>query len=225
VKVLEGEKEEEVEILAPEDKKSETLVRVTCGDDSVSIESQKDHGVIDIAKACGFRWDGAAWTMGIKYSTGASEDRAAEVANKLLLAGYQVSVPASIKDAAVAGKYEPRCTRWICKFNDDESNVYVTWDRDDDMYDRAENITGAKWAPHRGMRVPVSSADELEDFAKMNSFRISPGAREAIDKYRNSLKIVSPEPGAEAEKKDEKEGLEDILNSSREVIEDLKDED
>ena len=220
-----GEKEEEVEILVPEDKKSETLVRVTCGDDSVSIESQKDSGVINIAKSCGFRWDGAAWTMGIKYSTGTSADRAAEIANKLLLAGYQVSVPASIKDAAVAGKYEPRCTRWICKFNDDESNVYVTWDRDDDMYDRAENITGAKWAPHRGMRVPVSSADELEDFAKMNSFRISPGAREAIDKYRNSLKIVSPEPGAEAEKKDEKEGLEDILNSSREVIEDLKDED
>ena len=219
-----GEKEEEVEILAPEDKKSGTLVTVTYTETQVTVESPKDPTVIQTVKAAGFRWNDYAWKLDIDVLTGKASDRAAEIANKLLLAGYQVSVPASIKDAAVAGKYEPRCTRWICRFADDKDHIYITWDRDDDMYDRAENITGAKWAPHRGMRVPTSSADEIEDFAQLYGFQITDGAKEAIAEYRKSVTIVAPESGKPAEKKDGEEAIDSILQSSREVLEDLKDE-
>ena len=92
------------------------------------------------------------------------------------------------------------------------------------MYDLAENITGAKWAPHRGMRVPASSADEIEDFAQLYGFQITDGAKEAIAEYRKSVTIVAPESGKPAEKKDGEEAIDSILQSSREVLEDLKDE-
>ena len=211
-------------VLSPEHKESETMVKVIYTDEEVSVESPKDAGVIEAAKSCGFRWDGSVWMMKIGVKTGSAADRAAEIANKLLLAGYQVTVPESIRQAAVSGSYEPRCTRWVSKYTDDDDHVYVSWDRDDDMYYHAKEITGAKWFSRRGMRVPTSSADEIEDFAQLYGFRITDGAKEAIAEYRKSVTIVAPESGATAEKKDGQEDLDGILQSSREVIEDLKDE-
>lgn len=218
------EEPEDTVILSPEHRESETLVKVNYTDKEASVESPKDRGVIDTVKECGFRWNGAAWMMQIDFKTGSAEDRASEIANKLLCAGYQVSVPASIRDTAVSGKYEPRCTRWISRYEDDNDHVYVSWDRDDNMYYQAKELTGAHWVSRRGMRVPTSSADEIEDFAQMYGFKISSGAKEAIAEYRNSVSIVDPEAGKTAEKKDGKEALDSILKSSREVIEDLKDE-
>lgn len=219
-----GEKEEEVEILAPEDKKSGTLVTVTYTETQVTVESPKDPTVIQTVKAAGFRWNDYAWKLDIDVLTGKAGDRAAEIANKLLNAGYQVTVPASIHQAAVSGNYEPRCTRWISRYKDDDDHVYVSWNRDDDMYDRAKEITGAKWVSRRGMRVPTSSADEIEDFAQLYGFQITDGAKEAIAEYRKSVTIVAPESGKPAEKKDGEEAIDSILQSSREVLEDLKDE-
>jgi hypothetical protein len=221
-----GCKEEPVEtvVLSPEHKESELLVKVNCADNEVSVESPKDRGVIEIAKGCGFRWNGAVWMMQIGFQTGSAEDRAAEIANKLLLSGYQVSVPTSISQAAVSGNYEPRCTRWISKYTDDDKHVYVSWDRSDDMYYHAKEITGSKWVSCRGMRIPTSSADEIEDFAQLYGFQITSGAKELIAEYRKSVTIVAPESGKTAEKKDGKEALDNILQSSRDVIEDLKDD-
>lgn len=220
-----GQAEEaETTVLSPERKESETMVKVIYTDEEVSVESPKDTGVIEVAKSCGFRWDGSVWMMKIGATTGSAVDRAAEIANKLLLAGYQVTVPASIRQAAVSGNYEPRCTRWISRYKDDADHVYVSWDRNDDMYCHAKEITGAKWFSRRGMRVPASSADEIEDFAQLYGFRITDGAKEAIAKYRKSVTIVTPESGEAVEKKDGKEALDNILQSSRDVIEDLKDD-
>ena len=212
-------------ILAPEEKKSGTLVTVTYTETQVTVESPKDPTVIQTVKAAGFRWNDYAWKLDIDVLTGKASDRAAEIANKLLNAGYQVTVPASIRQAAVSGNYEPRCTRWISRYKDDDDHVYVSWNRDDDMYYHAKEITGAKWVSRRGMRVPTSSADEIEDFAQLYGFQITDGAKEAIAEYRKSVTIVAPESGETAEKKDGKEALDYILKSSREVIEDLKDDD
>lgn len=214
----------ETVVLSPEHKESGTPVTVAYTDKEVSVESPKDSGVIETAKGCGFRWDGDTWTMQIDVKTGSAVDRAAEIANKLLLAGYQVTVPVAISQAAVSGSYELRCTRWICSYSDDEEHVYLSWDRNDDMYYKALELTGAKWRSRRGMRVPTSSADEIEDFAQLYGFQITDDAKEAIAEYRKSVTIVAPESGKPAEKKDGEEALDSILQSSREVLEDLKDE-
>ena len=74
------------------------------------------------------------------------------------------------------------------------------------------------------IRIPASSADEIEDFASINGFQISPGAAKILDSYRKSVQIVAPEENHEEKPQDESEKLKNILDSSREVIEDLKDE-
>lgn len=226
LKLVYGEEEPQQKtiILAPDHKESDVLVNVTYTDRQVVVDSPKDSGVISAAKACGFHWDTGAWRCTIGPRTGSAEDRASEIANKLLIAGYQVSVPKEIKDMAVSGSFEPRCTRWITAFNDDSDHVYVTWERGDDMYSKALDLTGAKWRSGYGMSVPASSADEVEDFAQMYGYRITPGAQGVMDAFRSKVAIVAPKPGKNEEKKDGKSDLDGVLSSSRDVIEDLKDD-
>ena len=226
-KAEEAEESEETEtvVLSPEHKESDTLVKVIFTDKEVSVESPKDSGVIDTVKSCGFRWDGDTWMMQIGVKTGSAVDRAAEIANKLLLAGYQVTVPASISQAAVSGNYNPRCMRWVFGRSGDPDHVYVSWGRDEDLYYKVKSIAGAKWIPDlHYIRIPASSADEIEDFAAINGFQISPGAAKILDGYRKSVQIVTPAEKPEEKPQDESEKLNRILNSSREVIEDLKDD-
>ena len=218
-------KEEASVTLVPEDKKSDTMVSVKYTDDMVTVESPKDSAVIQAVKAAGFRWNGYAWKLNIGVTTGKASDRAADIANKLLNAGLQVSVPASIRDAAVSGTFSPRCTRWVFKRSEDPDHVYVRWGRDEDLYYKARKIAGSKWIHDlHYVRVPASSADEIEDFATINGFQISPGAAKILDGFRKSVQIVAPEENYEEKPQDESEKLNRILNSSREVIEDLKDD-
>lgn len=223
--VSEAVKEEASVTLVPEDKKSDTMVSVKYTDDMVTVESPKDSTVIKAVKAAGFSWDGYVWKMNIGITTGKASDRAADIANKLLNAGLQVSVPASIRDAAVSGTFTPRCTRWVFGRSGDSDHVYVSWGRDEDMYYKVKSLAGAKWIHDlHYVRVPASSADEIDDFAAINGFQISPGAAKILDGYRKSVQIVVPEEMHEEKPKDENEKLKSILNSSREVIEDLKDD-
>ena len=224
-KASEAAKEESSVTLVPEDKKSDTMVSVKYTDDMVTVESPKDSTVIKAVKAAGFRWDGYSWRLNIGVTTGKANDRAADIANKLLNAGLQVSVPASIRDAAVSGTFAPRCTRWVFKRSGDPDHVYVSWGRDEDLYYKAKSLAGAKWIHDlHYIRIPASSADEIEDFAAINGFQISPGAAKILDSYRKKIQIVAPEEKQEEKPQDESEKLNRILNSSREVIEDLKDD-
>lgn len=221
----EESKKEDSVTLVPEEKTADTLVTVKYNDALVTVESPKDSTVIQAVKAAGFRWDGYLWKLNIGVTTGKASDRAADIANKLLNAGLQVSVPASIRDAAVSGTFTPRCTRWVFKHSDDMDHVYVSWGRDEDLYYKAKSIAGAKWIHDlHYIRIPASSADEIEDFAAINGFQISPGAAKILDGYRKSVQIVAPEEKPEEKPQDESEKLNRILNSSREVIEDLKDD-
>ncbi|MGI6117852.1 MAG: hypothetical protein ACOYBC_05625 [Bilifractor sp.] len=219
-----NEPKQETTVLSPENKTSDTMVTVTFTENSVSVESPKDYMVIEIVKENGYRWNGNFWNLQIYLQTGKAEDRAAEIANKMLSAGFQVTVPTQIADAAVSGNYEPRCTRWISSYTDDHDHVYVSWGKDDDMYNTVKELSGSKWVRGRGMRIPASSADEIEEFAETYGFRISAGALKQIEAYRDKVEVVVPGEGSKEEKIDKSENIRDIMNSSRDIIEDLKDD-
>ena len=75
------------------------------------------------------------------------------------------------------------------------------------------------------MLVPADSVDEMMDFAQRMDFKITPKAQELLDeaaRRKHSRIVVSP--ATAPEKKTEKEELEEILASSREVLPDLKDD-
>ena len=225
-----GETEQSVEIakevtLAPEKKTTAALAAVTYTDDRVDVSSPKDYTVMQVVKDSGFRWTGSDWEMQITVTTGSAVDRAAEIANKLLAAGAQVRVPAEIQKVAVNGNYTPRCTRWVIRLTNDAEHVYVLWGRNENWYEKIKCISGAKWVHDlRYMCIPTSSADEVEEFAKLNGFQISAGAKLLINNYREKVKIVVPATAPAEKTQDEADGLKDILNSSRDVIEGLKDD-
>lgn len=221
---IEAPKQEAAALLSPEKKTSDILASVSYTDSKVTIESPKDYTIIGIARNNGYRWDGYEWVLQVTLKTGKPEDRAAEIANELLNSGYQVKVPESIANAAVSGKYEPRRTRWISAYDGDSGHVYVSWDKDDDMYNTAKKLSGSKWVRGRGMRIPTSSADEIEEFAETYGFMISGGALKNIDTYRRKVKVVDPKEGLEEKKINNGDSIKNILNSSRDIIEDLKDD-
>ena len=73
------------------------------------------------------------------------------------------------------------------------------------------------------MVVSVSHYQEVEEFAKLYGFRFAQKALEAIETEKKRLaniNKVKPITMTEPEKKD---GLNEILNSSADVLEDLKD--
>ena len=61
------------------------------------------------------------------------------------------------------------------------------------------------------------------DFARIHDFRISPGALEAMDKYKASVVTVSPTKGEEAEYHET--DTKAVLESSRDVLDDLREEE
>lgn len=217
--------EPETQILQPEEKKSNVMAVITYNAEHVNVSSPKDAGIIQICKKSGYRWDGAQWQYTLSgITSGNPEDRAAEIANKLLHAGYQVTVPLEIADSAVSGNFTPLHTRWFTEYTSKPGKIFAKWGRDEDFYYKAKEISGAKYIRGYGVCVPASSADEIEDFAQLYDFRISGAVQKLIDNYRNKITIVAPEE-APKEEIDNTDKLQEILHSSTDVLDDLRDDD
>lgn len=203
----------EPEIVEPEEKRSSTVCTVDYTADIVKVSSKYDPDMPDVVKAAGFKWDRAKsiWYRKMNYATGKPSDRAAEIANKLLLAGFPVKLPADIQETAVRGTYEPEHKRWIA------------WDPKKEMLSvNGIDSTGLPGA--KGQFAPLSAYDAIEEFAQLHDCRLSPGAQQRITEYKAKVVKVAPQEGQEAEYNDTADSVKDILNSSRDVLEDLKED-
>ena len=61
------------------------------------------------------------------------------------------------------------------------------------------------------------------DFARIHDYKITAGAEKVMQAYRDKVAKVSVVKGADAEYKEE--NTKDVLNSSRDILEDLREED
>lgn len=226
----------EEEIVSPENVSEENrkpgVVKIKTKADYVSAQYIKDDKLREIVKSLGFRfdYDKSEWCKEINQFTGSADDRAAELGNKLLLAGFTVSFPdREIKEKAVSGDYEPECHRWVA-WNCQKRSFSVFWDRfdedGDEMYRIGKTLPGAKYSSDlHGFYVPVEYADAVADFAGIMSCKISSAAQEAIENYRaeeTGYKKVNVQ-----EHKNEKvsgtEKLHDVLAKDG-IIDDLRDD-
>ena len=199
----------------PEKKRHDGAADVKILDGSVTALYGKDDDFMEIVKRLGFSW-GSGWTLKAGEKTGTAENIAAELGSRLLNAGFAVRFDSQeILDKAVRGDYEPMCRRWIQSHS---TGFYLSWGREDDHYSAAKAIPGAKY-DRPGIIVPERSWDALEDFAARYGYRFTAMAREKMDRLSGRAQVVSPEK-AKAPEYDEK----DVLQSSREVLEDLKDD-
>ena len=205
-------------IVEPENKISTTVCEINATETEVIVRSAKDQGVIDLVKSCGYRWNGSVWRKEITVTTGSAEDRLIEIGNRLLVAGYPVKADPEYHDRIISGQYDPESKRWIIR---DDGQIRILTGKDEDLEIKARKLPGA--SKYGRITVPASAWQEIEDFARIHDFRISPGAREAMDGYKASVVTVSPVKGAEAEYHEENTAA--ILDSSRDVLEDLKEEE
>ena len=94
----------------------------------------------------------------------------------------------------------------------------------DELYRKAKRLPHAKWDNGR-MTVPERYYEEIRDFAKVNSFKITPAAEELLSQAEDDEKAHIKTTIKKADvKKEENTELQDILKSSRDVLDDLKDD-
>ena len=210
-------------IAKPENQVFDGIADIQASEEKVSVSYPKNDKFREIVKALGYRWDAdnRSWMIKINYASGSSAERAAELGNKLLNAGFSIRIqdPDTLRNA-IEGKYEPMYQRWISK-SVKTGNFIISWARNDDFYDKAKRLPGAKYVSPN-IQVPAKEFESILDFAHTYGFRLSPGAQDVINEMQCST--VTVQPAAAKDPVYDAHPLADVLNSSRDIIEDLKDE-
>ncbi|MDU6263741.1 MAG: hypothetical protein E6600_04495 [Anaerocolumna aminovalerica] len=207
----------------PENPVTETVVEIQVKDDKVTAKFEKNDEFREIVKELGFKWNGI-WEREITEFTGKAEDRASELGNKLLNAGFPIMIlDETVRNNAVNGIYERECTRWI-KFREKESLVAINWQgKDDKLYKIARTIPDSKWS-NPSVVVKVERYKEIEEFADLYDFKFSKAALKAIEEHKEALEKIKAVKPAGVKEEILKDGLQDILNSNSDILESLRDD-
>lgn len=222
------EKELEKELInegtvSPIEVKYEGVVEIITTDDKIQVKYEKNDSFREIVKSLRFKWENGCWERNISEITGSAENRSAELGNKLLNAGFSISIQdVDIRVNAIKGAYEAECNRWI--YFDNGKLGLKWWEKNDKLYSVSRKLPGSKWDEGKTW-INISHYEKVEEFAEMYGFEFSKKAFSAIEKYKEELNNVTKVTPAKVAEFEERNGLEDILNSSRKILEDLRDED
>jgi len=211
--------------VCPENPISEIPAEIRVLDGEVVAIYERNDKFREIVKYLGYEWDGV-WKRTITETTGSAVDRAAELGNKLLNAGFPVKIVNNeAREKAINGTYEPECKRWIrlrTKGNY-SGRLAIAWGgRDDTLYNASRRLPGSKWSKP-SVVVKVCYFKEVAEFAELFDFRFTDAASCALERAKAEIEaaaIVSPIKVDEPEYRD---GLKEILNSGSDIIDDLKD--
>ena len=216
-------------VVFPEEAISEIPVVILVTETDVKIKSEKNDTIIKLVKERGYHWDywNKTWVKQITERTGAATERAAEIGNKLLNAGFPILIEnPQIRDKAINGIYEPEHTRWICLIakGKHEGKLRITWaGKDDELYRKARSLPRSRWVTGKGVVVGVEYYKEIEDFAELYGFKFLPEVRQKIDEYKKELKNVTRVKPVKIDDVKPVDGLKAILQSSNEILPDLID--
>lgn len=174
--------------IRPPNEKSSTVADIRVIGDKIEIhypEKREDFRQVVRFELC-YAWSGTAWGRAITARSGPVADRVAEAGNCLLAAGFPIRIQdADLRRRAVEAHFEPERTRWISVLASGEyvGRLYITWPREDDLYDEARSLPGARYLKP-GIAVPVSASDAVEDFAEAHGFSFTERAMEAMEAGR-----------------------------------------
>lgn len=210
----------------PENAKTDIAAEIIVKNDKISVKFDKNEEFRTIVKSLGYKWDGI-WCKKINELTGSAEDRAAELGNKLLNAGFPICImDETIRNNAINGLYEAECNRWImtrCKGKYEGMLVIKWWEKNDNLYHTSRKLTGSKWDGETIVR--IEHYKEVVEFAELYGFKFTKATLKAIEEYevaKEKIEVVAP---AKVQKEEPKDGLKEILNSSTDILDDLKEED
>ena len=191
--------------LRPPNPRTELVARVWGQGDQLFVvlgDNEKDAALRDVVKARGFRFSfqKAAWARTLVARHGSPAHRAAEIAHRLLAAGFPVEVADDVADLVIHASYEPEVTRWVlaCESGQYTGWLLLEWSRDDDYYEQARRIPGNRYDIdlHRVV-VPPEQFEMAGDFAQLYGFSISDEARaiiEAADARKRAALVIDVLP-------------------------------
>lgn len=206
----------------PENAISAVAAEIRIQNNRIVAIFEKNEAFREVVKALNFSWNGSVWERELNELTGAAHDRAAELGNKLLNAGIPVMImDEAIRDAAIQGKYEPECNRWVLVAKEKGKLRIKWWEKNDRLYQVARKLPGSKW--DKGVVISVSHYKEIEEFANLYSFKFTQKAQEAIETEKERIAKFERVKPAHVEEQEQKDGLKEILNSGSDIIDDLKD--
>lgn len=211
-------------VTAPETQTHTGVVEILAAGKTVSASYVREDEFRMLVKGLGYEWRNNAWRKDITATSGSAADRAAELGSRLLNAGYAIHISdPAVRAAAVNGDYEPEHRRWIsCRAGGTYEGWFsISWPREDDLYKAAKALPGARYDKPQVV-VPAKSYESVLDFAETYDFRLTTGAQELVDAGRARVERVTPAPVREAQYNEHR--IEDVLDSSREVLPDLMDD-
>lgn len=214
----------EAAIVIPQNSFTSKIVKISVSDTKISVEFEKNDVFYEIIKKLKYTWEPPCWVREIDYMNGSSANRAAELGNKLLAAGFPISIlNEETRNAAINGTYEEECTRWIT-WSPSKKKLRINWEgKDNKLYKRARSLPGSTW--ESGVYVSAEHFDEIEEFARLYDFRISDIAGKKISEEKAKFQNTSKTIITVKEKERPRDGLTDILNSDRNILPDLRDDD
>jgi len=217
--------------IQPENKQYNTIAEIKVSDDMVTVYYPRNDEFYSIVKKqLNYTWSGSEWYKEISYKTGSAAERAAELGNRLLNTGFPIMIlDPEIRRKAIKADYEPEHHRWIARriSGDYEDWFSISWTRDNDMYHEARRLPQSRYSSP-DVVVKAEYYIEIQEFAELYDFRFSPGAKELIKEARERERTIQENTitvnPAEPKEVEHKNGLREILESSGEILEDLKDD-
>lgn len=175
----------------PEKPITENVAEIRAGEKFVEVsfpEKREDYRQL-VRFKLGYSWnkEKLVWRRDLKVTNGSAHDRAAELGNRLLAAGFPIRIyDETLRVHAVYGTFEPELKRWIAKRASGKYDGWfvITWPREEDFYKAAKRLRGSKY-DKPSVVVPAEQFQEIIDFAEMYQFSLSDGAKTLIDTARD----------------------------------------
>jgi len=191
---------------------SETIAEISFRDGKLYARyEERSEALNTTLKTLGFTWDPAANAWSRRYQPammGEVEDCLAETAHELLAGGFVVALhdPAA-RTKAVDRTYEPEHRRWVSLVvgGQEAGKFRLLWPRTEDFYREFRGLPGAAYRAGACV-VPVTSRDEVLDFAATHGFRLTAGAEaraaEVLEqRERGTVVDAVARPKAEVERR------------------------
>jgi len=208
----------------PENKVTDAVVEIEYKSKRVAAKFERNEDFRDLIKSLGYSWnnDEVVWMKIIKETTGPAEERVAELGNALLNKGLPIMImDDNVRNNAVKGNFEIECTRWIYS-RPNAKKLAIKWaEHDQSLYQTARTLPGSKW-DNPSVIIDVAHHVEVMDFANIYGFKFTKAAEKLIKNHIEALELADKVTPVRV-KKEKKKGLDGILDTSDEVLDDLKD--
>jgi len=185
--------------ISPENPVNKTVAEIIVEGSTIKvvypIRSEK---LRQIVKSKGFQWSGTSWKRTIGGLSGHTNDRAAEIGNALLNAGFMVCImDETIRQKAIDADFAPEHHRWVrlSPSSDYKDWFYLVWEEGNwALYHTFKKIPGCeRYGSY--VLIPPRHYEAVLDAVEGLGFRFTKSAQEIIEKVKaanESVLLVKP---------------------------------